>query len=578
MLFPIYFLKLFLRSRISRNGGGFMAKGEVLIVGAGPTGLLLSILLTREKVPFKVIDKKSGPTTHSKALAMHARTLEVLQDIGLSEQFLQAGKSVKGMQLENGKEILAQMDLSILDTKYNSMHVIPQSETERILCDTLKEQKVPIHWETELCDFEYNKEIITVYMKRKEGNIIKEEFTWVIGCDGMHSCVRDKNEILFEGTDITEAFALADLHIHGELDSNFAHVSFANNREGVVFFIPLPNGKWRMIVNNCLLEHKEDANNEYFTRMIQERYDKSMSTSQIDWATVFHIHYREASQFSKGNFFLVGDAAHVHSPIGGQGMNTGLQDAYNLSWKLGFVYHGQAKKKLLETYHEERHANATKLLRSTKFLTNLIAPTSRFMKWLKPYLIKWITRERIKKKLMRMISQLEVNYRNMSLSITHKASFFSKNGRYFNRGPKAGERTPDAKIEVVGKPEIHSVYEFISGPLFNSFIFLSDAKNLDTDELSEVKRYKDFDKIKISRYVRNIVIKHKEFLENEKEYLQNEWTGNVILDEDGSFHERYHARRPCLYVIRADNYIGLKSHTIKFHNLRKYFARILDDL
>ncbi|MCH9630759.1 MAG: 3-(3-hydroxy-phenyl)propionate/3-hydroxycinnamic acid hydroxylase [Chlamydiia bacterium] len=557
-----------------------MAKGEVLIAGSGPTGLLLAILLHKEQVPFKIINKKSGPTDLSKALAVHARTLEVFKDAGILEPFMKVAHKIKGVRLAEGAKHLASVTFEKLDSEFNYVSIIPQSETEKILVQKLEELGGKIHWNTELCDFEKKGDEVLVSIKNDKGEMEQEEFSWVAGCDGMHSCVREKNEIPYEGSDLSEALSFADLTVHGDIPSDYATIGIGKNKDGVIFFIPLPGGnRKRLIVNNCKLDHKEDANNEYFTKMIKERYDESMSTSDVDWSTIFHINYREASLFVKWPFFLIGDAAHVHSPIGGQGMNTGLQDAYNLAWKLGRLFHGQGSRQLIETYHEERHANALKLLKATKLLTNITASKGAFLKWIRPHLIKFLmNKEWVTNKLMYKLSQHDVNYRGMSLSQEYKASVFSKKGRHFNNGPKAGDRVVDCKVQLVGNPEVKTVLDLIQGSLFQNFLFLAGAKDLSSAGLSEVKHHETFQKISRSRIMKNLVISNKEFLENEKEFLANVWKENVIIDEGGVFHKAYNATFPCLYLIRPDNYIGLKSKDLCFHNVRKYIFRILDNL
>ena len=224
----------------------------------------------------------------------------------------------------------------------------------------------------------------------------------------------------------------------------------------------------------------------------------------------------------------MGDAAHVHSPIGGQGMNTGLQDAYNLAWKLSLVHHKIANKKLLLSYHEERHANAKKLLTVTKFLTNMLAPKSSFIKWIRPFFMKQIISKKFaQKKMMSTLSQIGVHYHHMSLSKTYHASLFSKEGRAFNKGPKAGDRAPNASIKVLEEEEIHTAYDLFKGSHFHGLIFLSGMKDLSSQQGQEVKRYTEFDKIKFSRYIKNLVVTEEEFLENEKEFLKKSlvWEG-----------------------------------------------------
>lgn len=533
-----------------------MGRKEVLIVGAGPTGLLMAHLLRRAHIPFRIIEKKEEPTTLSKALAVHCRTLEIFQDIDVIEEILQKGIPIQGMDFTEGKKRLVHFDFTTLPSKFNTILIVPQSETEKVLAGSLDKKKVEINWKSELVDLVSTKDGIKASIKGPSSEITQEEFSYVVGCDGMHSLTREKANISFRGKDMKDALSFADLKVHGQIDRKNGILALAKNKDGIIIFLPLPNGKTRLIINNCSITKKEEATNAYFTKVLQDRYDESMTTSDIDWATVFYIHYKEASYFCKDRFFLVGDAAHVHSPMAGQGMNTGLQDAYNLAWKLSLVCKKKASQKLLKTYHEERHANGKKLLRITNLLTTITASRGFFLKFIRPYWIKYVMGKTKIKEMMKMrLSQLEANYRHMTLS-EDKAGLFYK-------GPKAGERAADLKISQ------KRLFDYIGKNLFTLLLFLPKNGELSFSDKKKFLKYLDLQ----NKYVNDMRVV---VVTRNKRDLEDLGFLHLLLEENEALYKAYGVTDKAQYLIRPDQYVGLRAQDLDPKKIQNYLKRVLD--
>lgn len=543
-----------------------MTTPEVLIVGAGPSGLMMALNLHRYQIPFKIIDKKEGITPFSKALAMQARTLEIFKELGIVKKMLEEGHPVEGLQFYKGTSRLALASFAGLETEYPFILGISQSKTESVLEEVLKERGVQIDWNTELYSMQSYEDRVDVVLSNKD-KTYKETYQWVIGCDGIHSKVRESNAIAFLGDTNPEVFAVADVKVEGKINTTVGMSVLSRNRKGLVLFIPLKEARMRIVINNCELQKHEIPTLEYINKAIEERVGMELVAKDLSWASVFNIQYRKASLFSKGRCFLVGDAAHVHSPIGGQGMNTGLQDAYNLAWKLSLVIKGRAKYSLLKTYHEERWENARRLLSMTHKMTVVTTANSFFIGWIRPYVIRlFINVKKINDKIAFRISQLGVNYRHMSLSKEYCGCLFSYFGRFFKKAPRAGERIIDKNIEVLDDSSKRSLYEYVQGGVFHLLLFLTEEMQSYPEQLRQL--------IEISYKMKNPDVRLAVVVYGENDFTKKQWHADVILDKTGDLHKRYGAIKPCMYLIRPDQYIGMRSSKIDYLRLKRYLDKI----
>lgn len=541
-----------------------MTSSQVLIVGAGPTGLMMALNLYRYRVPFRLVDKKKGITDYSKALGMHARTLEVFRDLQLDQKMLQQGNPIQTLGFYKGDKQIAAVSFAELETQYPYVLGIAQSETEAIIAETLKEKGVHVEWETEVIGIEDKGHQVEATFS-KQGVRSQGSYAWVIGCDGLHGVVRDQAGIPFVGIVNEEMFAIADVKIEKGFDRHVARGVISKNGIGMSLILPFGKDQTRIVIDQCTLPPHTLPSLEYINTTLQKRVRENMVVKDLTWSSVFHIQYKQAQLFSKGRCFLAGDSAHVHSPIGGQGMNTGLQDAYNLGWKLALVYHGQAHPSLLNTYEEERGENAKRLLRVTHMMTRIGSTKIPLLRFLRPHIIHRVfSCKKIHDKIVFKMSQLQVHYRKMTLS---KEYFFFPWGRFgsaFSKAPLPGERVVDQKVEVASHPEHQTLCDYLRGTHFSLIVFLTDSYRSDKKELRQLQKLtEEYPQLKKGLIVRSL-----------QDAPEEPWCGEILIDSSGKLHERYGALSPCMYLIRPDKYIGMRSPCVKSSYVKNYLTKI----
>jgi 2-polyprenyl-6-methoxyphenol hydroxylase-like FAD-dependent oxidoreductase len=359
----------------------------VLIVGAGPTGLMLALCLSKQNIPFRIIDQKMGPSKHSKALGLQPRTLEILDNLGVVDPFLEKGNPIKAFNWYSGGKKTLHIDLeSNLESSFKNILILPQSETEKLLIEQINGQ---VEWGKKLLSYEPHEEYISVQLEEET-----IETKWLMGCDGAHSQVRKQMGCAFEGDAVPHYFLLADVRAKWPFSQNELQIFF--EKEGVMALFPLDHSEgWMRIVANMpnlpLTQETRAYSLDEVQSLFKERSELDISFEEMTWSSLFKVSYHVADKVQEGRVFLLGDAFHIHSPVGGQGMNTGMQDAYNLSWKLARVIKGQSPTRLLESYADERLSNAKKLIKVTRQTTKMIdlsnAPLRFLRSWILPHIV-----------------------------------------------------------------------------------------------------------------------------------------------------------------------------------------------
>ena len=311
-----------------------------------------------------------------------------------------------------------------------------------------------------------------LYLKLPDGSEETITAKYLIGADGAHSIVREELKIPFGGKTYEQSLFVLDCRAEVDIPEDEMYLAFSDKAFGG--FFPLTNGRWRILGNMPKeLEGKKEITFEDVEKRYAERTRVNVKLYDPQWISAYHAHHRYASTFQKDRCFLAGDAAHIHSPVGAQGMNTGLQDAYNLAWKLVLVIKEKAKDSLLDTYTEERITIARKLVRSTDRIFNVVTSESRFIKVLKLYIIPIVLKvvaplfEKLKfvqRFAFKMISEIGINYRNQSLS--QNASL----GRFPNHAPKPGDRLPFIQYFDEGNGE-RNILDKMRGKFFCLFVF-----------------------------------------------------------------------------------------------------------
>jgi 2-polyprenyl-6-methoxyphenol hydroxylase-like FAD-dependent oxidoreductase len=341
---------------------------QVLVVGAGPVGLTMAVELARYGVGVRIVDKGAGRSTTSKALAVWSRTLELLERCDCAQTFVAQGSKMDGMSIFSGGKRLAFIDFRKIQSRYNYPIMLPQSDSERILEDRLDALGVRVEREVELVSFTDDGAGVRATLKSVRG---EEECNvdWLVGCDGAHSVVRHALGIPFEGETMPSAWVLADVHMRG-LPTPPTELSSYWNERGVIAIFPITEGRFRLIAEVDAGELPADPTLAQVQAIMDQRGPGGVTLTDPIWLSSFRINERKVARYRSGRAFLAGDAAHVHSPAGGQGMNTGMQDAFNLAWKLSLVCSGIAQElPLLESYSQERSAVGEKVLADAARLT-----------------------------------------------------------------------------------------------------------------------------------------------------------------------------------------------------------------
>jgi 2-polyprenyl-6-methoxyphenol hydroxylase-like FAD-dependent oxidoreductase len=396
---------------------------DVLIAGAGPTGLVLALWLTRLGVRVRIIDKNAEPGTTSRALAVQARTLELYRQIGLDAAVVDGGRKVAAANMwvagrKVARGVFGAMGAGI--SPYPYALIYPQDEHELLLIDRLGEAGVAVERRTELLDFEEADARVTARLKGSDGSIETCRAAYLAGCDGAHSAVREGLSIGFPGGTYAHLFYVADVHAGGIVANGELHVAFDRTDFLVVF--PLKGeGRVRLIGtirDDTLSGHETLSWGDVSQRVIEWL---RIDVERVNWFSTYRVHHRVAHRFRNGRSFLLGDAAHIHSPVGGQGMNTGIGDAVNLAWKLAAALHERADAAILETYETERIAFARRLVATTDQAFTGVTSTGALARALRlhvvPFLIPSLFAFRaVRRFLFRTVSQTSVNYRGSALS------------------------------------------------------------------------------------------------------------------------------------------------------------------
>lgn len=443
-------------------------KTDVLVAGAGPTGLSLACQFVRHGVEFVVVEKKEGVTPYSKAIGVQARTLEIYEQLGLARAAVEQGTAAGKVRMLAGGELRGEFDLSAVGeglSPYPFVLMLEQSKNERLLYEHLRSQGRDVLWNTELESFSQTEGGVTAQVKTAAGEARTVEAKYLVGCDGAKSPVRHALGLSFGGSTFERTFYVADAQVDWQLGHDALTVSLS--KETFVAFFPLKGEKRYRIVGVFPEEFAKDEGEVLYEEIearIKQEAELELDVHDVEWFSTYKVHARHVSSFREGRCFLAGDAAHIHSPAGAQGMNTGIQDAYNLAWKLSLVLRGEAGERLLDTYNEERLENARNLLRSTDRMFQLAASPEWFLSFLRtnvfPAVAGHLFRyDAVKRFVFPLVSQIGINYRHSSLSRHEEDDDFKV---------KAGDRMPYFLVDG------ESVYDRLRQPKFHLLVFTDE--------------------------------------------------------------------------------------------------------
>lgn len=536
---------------------------DALIVGAGPTGLTMACELARHGLSCRVMDQAEAPSIHSKALAVTSRTLETVEAMGITDELIAEGVKVHGVNIYANRQRIVHLSMDELETRYPYILSVPQSKTERTLEQLLSRLDGRVERPIQLTGFTQDDDGVTAIVHHAGAREEHIRARWLVGCDGAHSAVRHVLGLPFKGTRYEEAFMLADVRLDWGLPEDEAHVFFTP--DGPVAAIPLPGGRHRLIVG----VPQESAESDQ-TEGSLDQLRAIMDTRGLDWVRVsdptwiakFRIHRRMVPSFRVGRVFLAGDAAHIHSPVGGQGMNLGIQDAYNLAWKLALVTRGSGKPVLLDSYQAERHPIAAATLSGTDLATKIVTLRNPVAQALRNHLASFLSqRGHVQRRLTRAASGLIVNYRQSPI-VAEPLGW-----RGGGAAPKAGDRAPDGTLLRPGSQASVRLYELLRTPCHHLFLFHGrSATTTDCQDLAEIgthvqARYKELIDVRL-------VVQNSVLLEALREH------DSILLDPDGSFHGQYGADSAWVYLLRPDGYIGYRCQPAEAEDLFYYLDAV----
>jgi 2-polyprenyl-6-methoxyphenol hydroxylase-like FAD-dependent oxidoreductase len=534
---------------------------DALVVGAGPTGLALATQLQRFGTRFRIIERLLDRTRESRALAVQARTLELLQTLGLGERLVMRGNTSTRLKLHlEGRAVAAVTlgDIGVADTRFPFILFVSQAETEAVLNDYLRASGVLIERGTELVSFEREDDGLLCLLQRADGQQERLHTRFLVGCDGAHSVVRKRSGIEFAGGSYPQDFALGDVEADGPLEPNAIN-SFAGGG-GVAMFFPLGRPTtWRIIAmaadTQTDLQRSSsgaivsDLELSELQTLVDPPTGSSVRLRDQAWLTRFHLHHRQTASYRRENVFLVGDAAHIHSPVGAQGMNTGIQDAWNLGWKLGLVARGLARDRLLDAYEAERWPVGQFLLRYTDrlFSTFTRAMSGRpLATWARrvvvPHVVPHLFGSRwLRRAAFAFVSELGIRYR--------KSPAIAGGEPRLHQGPRPGDRLPDAEVLVNGRSTY--LQQTLAGPHL-ALLLCGDSRNWDALDLNRLQE----------RYARVMTTY----------CLTAPGSNGPLVDEKGNAFARLGVRNPTQYLVRPDGYIAFRSGGRAFRQLDQYLA------
>jgi 2-polyprenyl-6-methoxyphenol hydroxylase-like FAD-dependent oxidoreductase len=514
---------------------------DVLVVGAGPTGLMLANQLGRRGVRVLVVDRNPGPSIQTKALGVQARTLEIYSHLGIAERALELGTRAVGANMwVNGQRAtrIPFGDIGRGLSPYPFLLILGQDDNERLLGNALRDHGIDVSWNTELVGLTQNAEHARATLKRADGSTLEIEANWIAGCDGPRSTVRSLSKINFPGAPYEHVFFVADTHMPGPMVPGELNLYLW--RGGFHIFFPMHGtDHWRVVgIVPPELRARDDLTFDEVLPAVRNVVGPALSLQTCSWFSTYRIHHRRAERFREGRCFLLGDAAHIHSPVGAQGMNTGLQDAYNLAWKLALVSSGRADASLLDSYESERVPVADRLLKTTDqafsalvsdrwlaglFRTRVVAKLAAFA----------MRRERIRKLAFLTISQTGIHYAESPLS--------QQLAGLPDGAPRAGDRFPWLRLKFSPNGAAEDLYAKLDDTRFNLIVIGQAPLSADRSGLD------------------GLVLVHE------------------VADDSFNDEELVRARisKPSFYVLRPDGHVGLAGNRLEADVLVCYMAKRL---
>jgi 2-polyprenyl-6-methoxyphenol hydroxylase-like FAD-dependent oxidoreductase len=532
---------------------------NVLIVGAGPTGLTLAHELLRQGVQVRLIDKAPAASQNTKALGVWPRTLELFArtGTGVVEEMLEQGVKTPSFHVWSGGALLVHLDFAHrLAGAYPFALMIPQAETEALLTRHVERLGGAIERGTELLSLTQHEAGVQVVLRTASGQEEQSRTDWLIGCDGAHSMVRHLVGVPFVGKTFEQSFVAGNVRMQWDFPPDEAHAFL--HRGNTIAFFPMPDAfRYRVVVT---YRPGEAPQGEVTLEEIQRDISAfgcpaGARASEPAWLDRFLVDQRRVEQYMSGRVILAGDAAHLHTFVGAQGMNAGIQDAFNLAWKLALVVKGQAGAQLVESYGQEREHVSKGLLAATGLATRLALLHQPLLTGARNFLAPRLTALPVaQRRLINALAELSISYRHSSIVSDDHGKGVRARSRL-----RAGDRAPDGNIWTFERNAPRHLFELLSGTRHTLLVFSQQheagAKELDLAEFHDL-------------------VESYQIVRGTNGGGAQAGAGRKFYDPDGSLARRYGLANEGLVLIRPDGYIGFHSRAIVGEQLRRYLQKL----
>jgi 2-polyprenyl-6-methoxyphenol hydroxylase-like FAD-dependent oxidoreductase len=543
---------------------------SALVVGAGPVGLTMAAHLHHHGLRCRIIDRCPTPSDKSKALVLWGRSLEMLDDLGIAGDFLKAGTFLNATRLYGGARLLAQITFTPNGTEYFRPLMLAQSETERLLAEHLRRVSIEVERRVELTAFADHGDQVVATLRHADGNDEQVRCDWLLGCDGAHSNVRHTLGLDFTGEAEPSDFILADCRVEGPIPHD--ELSLFWHHKGVLAFFPFAAGRCRIIADMGTVQaadHPRDPSLIEVQAIVNERGPAGVRLSEPHWLSGFRIHERKVAEYRRSRVFLAGDAAHIHSPAGGQGMNTGMQDTWNLAWKLALVQKGRAHPSLLDSYSIERSAVGEMVLRNAARLTRVATlrnPIGQFFRNRLAQILGHLPSFR--RNFVRDLTEMSIHYPNSPLNGEFSAFGWASRSIY------PGDRFPEARLRELGTGREQRLLLLLRGPQHN-LLLLSDKGDLDNPAARNdlLQRVNDIHR-RLEESYAGLIRVHL-IVAGDSPPQEVAGFDSIWLDPAGSVRQALGARGKSMALVRPDGYLGFRCEPALWEELRDYLDRYL---
>lgn len=559
-----------------------MTNVDVVIVGAGATGLTLACDLVRRGLTVQLVERGEAIDPEARSVALHARTLELLEPIGVTDALVAKGKPLHGVTVWSGGQPVVRADFDELDTRFTQLLSIESSELEQALTARLEALGGSVERGASVTGFRQDGTGVTVRVRRGETDSTVRA-AWLVGCDGPDSTVRASLGIAFEGDAAHDDYVVADLTIAWDVRDDRVNAYVTD--DGLLACLPLPGGRYRVAAS--LPPEARSAQATPTLEDLQTLFARYASVNavlrearSIERVTVAA---RQVANYRDDRVFLAGSAAHSFGPQAAQGANAGIQDALNLGWKLAFVHRGDARGLLLDTYEEERRAAGRALLKSTDAAVKVSGFKGSLARAARHEMARYLTSfEIVQQRIARDVADLSVGYERSRIVREDKTSLLDArlgtasggetptlgSVRDFAVAPSAGQRLPDGKTTLAGRGGTQRLYALLDGTKHALLLF--DGKSDSADGYARLAG--------ISTRVRDAYGSAVDvWIVTPRGTRPADVPADVpvLLDPDGDLEKRFAATTECLYLARPDFYIAYRSQPANEGAVLAYLASVL---